>query len=115
MVAVLLNERGMVTGHVPNVTEEDTAEYQVPFVLYDELPPKILEQPADKLAYIDPDTLEIYYVDKSEEPIPMDPITALEEENALLALELAQTQLRLDQAEQEQAALLLELVSREVI
>lgn len=48
------------------------------------------------------------------EPVPS-PIEQLEEENALLALELAQTQLRLEQAEQEQAALLLELVTREVI
>jgi len=39
----------------------------------------------------------------------------LEEENALLALELAQNELRLEQAEQEQAALLLELVSKGVI
>lgn len=39
----------------------------------------------------------------------------LQEENALLTLELAQTQLRLEQAEQEQASLLLELVSKEVL
>jgi len=48
-------------------------------------------------------------------PSPKSQVEVLEEENALLALELAQTQLRLDQAEQEQAALLIELVSREVI
>jgi len=48
------------------------------------------------------------------EPAP-DRISLLEDENALLALELAQTQVRLDQAEQEQAELLLELVSRGVI
>lgn len=48
------------------------------------------------------------------EPEP-DPLSLLEEENALLALELVQTQLRLEQSEREQAALLLELVSRGVI
>lgn len=48
-------------------------------------------------------------------PPPPDPLALLEEENALLALELAQTKIRLDQAEQEQAELLLELVSRGVI
>jgi hypothetical protein len=48
-------------------------------------------------------------------PSPKSRIELLEEENALLALELAQTQARLEQAEQEQAALLLELVNREVI
>lgn len=42
-------------------------------------------------------------------------VTTLEEENALLTLELAQTQLRLEQEEQEQASLLLELVSKEVL
>lgn len=46
---------------------------------------------------------------------PQEKIANLEAENALLALELAQTQMRLDQAEQEQAALLLELVSKEVL
>jgi hypothetical protein len=46
---------------------------------------------------------------------PEQRISALEEENAFLALELATAQARLDQTEQEQAALLLELVSREVI
>jgi len=49
------------------------------------------------------------------EPSPADRIAQLEEENALLALELAQTQIRLDQAEQEQAELLLTLVSEGVI
>jgi hypothetical protein len=39
----------------------------------------------------------------------------LEEENALLALELAHNELRLEQAEQEQAALLLELVDKGVL
>jgi len=48
-------------------------------------------------------------------PVPKSRTELLEEENALLALELAQTQLRLDQAEQEQAALLLELVNKGVL
>jgi len=48
------------------------------------------------------------------EPEP-DPLSLLEEENALLALELVQTQLRLDQVEQEQADLLLLLVSEGVV
>mgnify|MGYP006976747107 CR=1 FL=1 len=39
----------------------------------------------------------------------------LKAENALLAFELAQTQVRLDQAEQEQATLLLTLVQEGVI
>jgi hypothetical protein len=51
----------------------------------------------------------------SRPPGPKSRMELLEEENALLALELAQTQLRLDQAEQEQAALLFELVNKEVI
>ena len=42
-------------------------------------------------------------------------IDMLEEENAFLALELAQTQARLDQTEQEQAELLLLLVGNGVI
>lgn len=56
--------------------------------------------------------------DPSPLPRPETPeqrIAALEDENAFLALELATAQARLDQTEQEQAALLLELVSREVI
>lgn len=48
-------------------------------------------------------------------PAPKSRTELLEEENALLALELAQTQLRFEQAEQEHAALLLELVSKGVI
>jgi len=46
---------------------------------------------------------------------PKSRVELLEEESALLTLELARTQFRLEQAEREQAALLLELVSREVI
>jgi hypothetical protein len=46
---------------------------------------------------------------------PSQKIANLETENALLALELATTQLRLEQAEQEQAALLLELVDKGVL
>lgn len=49
------------------------------------------------------------------QPTPQERIEVLEDENALLALELAQTQLRLDQAEQEQADLLLMLISQGVI
>jgi len=51
----------------------------------------------------------------SRPPAPKSHVELLEEENALLAIELAQTQARLDQAEQEQAALLFELVNKEVI
>lgn len=53
---------------------------------------------------------------RPEPPPPSpDPLALLEEENALLALELVQTQLRLDQVEQEQSDLLLLLVSEGVI
>jgi len=48
------------------------------------------------------------------EPQP-DRIEQLEAENALIALELAETQMRLDHSEQEQAHLLFELVSKGVI
>lgn len=48
-------------------------------------------------------------------PTPQERIEALEDENAFLAIELASTQARLDQAEQEQADLLLMLVSQGVI
>jgi hypothetical protein len=48
-------------------------------------------------------------------PAPKSRVELLEEENALLALELAQKQIRLEQAEQEQAALLLMLVQEGVI
>lgn len=61
-------------------------------------------------SYEGPDISEGEVIETSEQRI-----FALEEENALLALELATAQSRLDQTEQEQAALLLELVSREVI
>lgn len=47
--------------------------------------------------------------------LPPSRIDQLEDENAFLALELAQTQARLDQAEQEMAGLLLELVSKGVV
>lgn len=51
----------------------------------------------------------------NQPPAPKSPIQQLEEENAFLALELATTQSRLDQAEQEQADLLLMLVAQGVI
>lgn len=46
---------------------------------------------------------------------PVAKVANLEAENALIALELAQTQYQLKQIEQEQASLLLELVSKEVL
>ena len=50
-----------------------------------------------------------------EPETPEQRIAALEDENAFLALELATAQSRLDQTEQEQAELLLFLVSQGVI
>ena len=49
------------------------------------------------------------------EPTTEERINELENENALLALELVNTQIELEQTQQEQAALLLELVEKEVI
>lgn len=57
------------------------------------------------------DGLDLLPVPESDEQR----ITRLEEENAFLALELATAQARLDQTEQEQAELLLLLVSEGVI
>jgi len=48
-------------------------------------------------------------------PAPSDRIAQLEDEAAMIALELANTQIRLDQSESDQAALLLALVEAEVI
>lgn len=69
--------------------------------------------------------LEFSYPDPNEtpsepqEPVYQPPLTdriaAVEEENAGMALELAMTQSRLDQAEQEQANLLLSLVEGGVL
>lgn len=71
---------------------------------------------------VNPDTeeLEFSYPDLEGDPeFPQEPvyrmplterITAVESENAGMALELALTQARLDQAEQEQAELILSLV-----
>ncbi|WP_372636902.1 hypothetical protein [Cohnella sp.] len=46
---------------------------------------------------------------------PEDRIVQLEDESTLLALELVDTQIRLDKAETEQAALLLELIDKGVL
>src|SRR5690606_21258918 len=73
---------------------------------------------------VNPDTgeLEFSYPDPSEPEAPpvyrlplSVEIETIKDENAFLALELASTQARLDQAEQEQADLLLTLVSKGVI
>ncbi|XID95787.1 hypothetical protein ACF3MZ_15220 [Paenibacillaceae bacterium WGS1546] len=48
-------------------------------------------------------------------PRPEDRVVQLENESALLALELVDTQIRLDQTEAEQAALLLELIDKGVL
>ena len=53
--------------------------------------------------------------DAPQPETPEQRIAALEDENAFLALELATAQARLDQTEQEQAELLLLLVSEGVI
>jgi hypothetical protein len=49
------------------------------------------------------------------EPTPDARIAQLESENALIALELVETQIQLEQVQQEQAVLLLELVDKGVI
>lgn len=70
------------------------------------------QEPMLVFSYPDPNQPEappIYRPALSEQ------VTVLEEESALLALELAQTQARLEQTEQEHADLLLMLVSQGVI
>ena len=74
--------------------------------------------------WVNPDTLtlEFNYPDPNEPEAPpvyraplSEKITSLEDENAMIALELVDTQIRLYQAEQDQADLILTLVANGVI
>ncbi|MHA7963519.1 hypothetical protein ACX93W_05180 [Paenibacillus sp. CAU 1782] len=72
---------------------------------------------------VDPDTEQVLFSypgpDEPETPVFQRPLTetvaALENESALMALELVDTQTRLQQSEADHAALLLELVDKGVI
>lgn len=84
---------------------------------------------ADVEGYGEPDPEKAYKEDGSEmtteeieavrnapsHPTPEQKIAVLEEDNALLALELVETQIRLDQSEQAQADLIFTLVAEGVI
>jgi len=75
--------------------------------------PHLYKLDGDTIREKTPEEIEAEWAQRP--PAPKSRMELLEEENALLALELAQTQAKLDQAEQEQAALLLELVDKGVL
>ncbi|MFC4305701.1 hypothetical protein [Cohnella boryungensis] len=107
---ILAGER--VAGYLanPNIEELDTLGTH--YVLEEELPEIVLSTPAGYAAIRNAEG------EYALEAVPQEPesqITQLENENALLALEIADMQIRLDQTEAEQARLLLALVEAEVI
>ncbi len=117
MLAILYNLQGRYIGYNPYLKEGD--DIQLPHFFVEELPPELKNIPENHRVKINPETHEITYEDLPVEhtPVPAaaERITALEVENAGMALELALNQIRLDQMEQANADLLFSLVDKGVL
>jgi hypothetical protein len=108
MIAILLNN-GYVKGVFPDYTEN--VEIMGEFVLVSELPAVFIDLPENVIVKYEGG--EFQRVDLP--PKPPDRISQLESDNAFLALQLADTQARLDVSEQAQADLILSLVEKGVL
>lgn len=114
MVAIIYDQSGYVIGTNDYLTVED--DIQLPHFFVDEVPEELLNIPPNHRAKVNPDN-QTYTYEAFLAPLesPVDRIAALEAENAGIALELAQNQIRFGQMEQTQADLLLSLVDKEVL
>lgn len=117
MIAILYNWQGRYIGYNPYLKESD--DIQLPHFFVEELPPELLNIPENHRVKINPETHEITYEALPAAPHPgptaAERITQLEAENAGMALELAQNQIRFDEMEQANADLLFALVDKGVL
>lgn len=114
MVAIIYDQAGYLIGTNAYITEKD--DIQLPHFFVEEMPPELKSIPINHRVKINPETHEITYealpVIPDPGPTDAERITALEAENAGMALKLAQNQIRFDQMEQADADLLFALVDR---
>ncbi|RAU98123.1 hypothetical protein [Paenibacillus sp. YN15] len=117
MIAIIYDQAGYLIGTNAYLTEDD--DVQLPHFFVEELPPELENIPANQRVKINPETHEITYEALPTAPDPgptaAERITQLEAENAGMALELAQNQIRFDQMEQANADLLFALVDKGVL
>jgi hypothetical protein len=112
MVAIFYNGTH-VTAWFPD--PENMESTSLTYDLIEELPEIISNTPTGyAVKRVSAGVYELYELPKPE-PTPADKIVTLENEAALLALELVDTQARLQQSQADHAALLLELVDKGVI
>lgn len=107
MFAIFYNGTNVTAWHTdPENMEPTTLTYD----LIEELPEVISNTPAGyDVRRVSENVYELYELPKPE-PTPADRVAMLENEAALLAMELVNTQTRLDQSEADAATTLLELV-----
>ena len=112
MIAIFYRGKDVIAWHPdPKNMEPTTLTYD----LVDKVPEVIANTPAGYgVKRVSEGVYELYELPKPK-PTPTDKITTMENEAALLALELVDTQTRLQQSEADHAALLLELVNKGVI
>ncbi|GEM_PF-5512878 len=107
MFAIFYKDADVIAWH-PD--PENMGPTSLTYDLIEELPAVIFNTPAGYVARrVSAGGYELYELPKPE-PTPADKIATLENEATLLALELVNTQTRLDQSEADAAATLLELV-----
>jgi hypothetical protein len=112
MFAIFFIGKDVVAWHSDAENMESTT---ISYDLVNELPEVLANTPAGYgVKRGSEGVYELYELPKPE-PTPTDKIATLEYESAILALELVDTQARLQQSQADHAALLLELVDKGVI
>jgi hypothetical protein len=108
MIAIILNGN-YVKGVFPDYTE--SVQLMNEFILVDELPSAFIDLPENVIVKYEGGEFQRVELP----PKPPDRIAQLESDNAFLALQLVDTQARLDASEQAQADLILSLVEKGVL
>jgi hypothetical protein len=112
MVAIFYNGTNVTAWHPDH---EDMGSTTMAYDLVEELPESLANTPTGyALRRVSEGVYELYELSKLE-PTPADKISTQENEAALLSEELLNTQTRLQQSENDHAALLLELVDKGVL
>ncbi len=114
MIAIIYDLNGYLVGINAYIAEDDEIEFPRFFV--EEVPSELLNVPENHRVKVHPVNRTFSYEALPTSPAPpVDRISTLEAENAGMALELAENQIRFNEMEQTQADLLLSLVNKGVL
>jgi hypothetical protein len=118
MIAVLYKEGGQLVGFLDDVTEEQLADVQLPYITFDtfeEIPKEFFASSENQVVYVDASTKTARVVTIEKPKSIKEHVEELEQQNAELLLELADKDERINTLEQTVAQLLLDLTMKELI